>query len=847
MRFSSQDSSIPSNRSRFHERNVIHDPDLDFLDRAQFEEMYDEKDQRRSRSRERKRFCNSKGNDRFSLHTRVPKTAFDCYLEESVPVHECSFDLKYKHTSSKKNFKSPIKAKKEVSKEKENEKAPTNLIARLMGLDPLPRALDKQQKGRRPSSQKTPYPGIHNMHSNKKVEYTRMSNNKYQEFKDVYEIMEKPRFEHHDDALLQKETLSLKSSEFNDALKDIDCDHNSYSEFIQEQNLLLMKHLQGLQSSLNPYANQITILKPSSKFDKEICDISERKSGHPVKEHRCSIPYKSSPPYKGKINDRYQSAAEIVVLKPSLEKAWNFKVVEKSNLNNFSDSEKQQFSKSKKLYNAANEDYHKGLREIARDVTKQLRIATAGSDKITGVKISDFSHHLNNFSDSRGASSYCPTESKVSREAKKHLSQRYKKVQQTQAKGIDSKGMCTLEDLLVHDREKSRNAPNHSNIWNHEKMEISSKEVRKERKLKSLSMSTSLPASFSVSDNSKQHKRNRVAVSDSISLQSGVLDANSLKSSTQSLKTRYPNSNAQLHSCGEDIEIHEKEIHVHPEELHSTVHSIHNSKEHCMDDDDQFGDVEGQVNAREIIIAEATHDETKEVDHNDANHISSQYEVSESLSSACLKEDQPTPVSVLESTSFEEDQSSPECFEKISANLKELRMQLRLLKLESADTDDECELVISSDEDSDGECNSKLNSSEPMLEAFKSDEDREHHYLHDVVSNSNAHPPDNELFEKLEEKYSKLSSWSRSERKLLFDVINSSMFDPLSMKLNKPCPENIVEEIWQFLLKQRMEVSGKIVAKVDLDPGWFVSGENLDVIARELEKMLVNDLIEELI
>ena len=200
-------------------------------------------------------------------------------------------------------------------------------------------------------------------------------------------------------------------------------------------------------------------------------------------------------------------------------------------------------------------------------------------------------------------------------------------------------------------------------------------------------------------------------------------------------------------------------------------------------------------------------------------------------------------------------------------------MQLKLLKLESSDTDaQDLELLISSDEDR-GECHSPLYAGE-ILGDFGDDEDRDFSYLLDVLIDSGVHhtsanrlfnpcytqeyPVGREVFEKLEKKYNVLASWLRSERKLLFDLISSILADVInpscdlqSMKSRRCHPscarEGLVEDVWQLVVKQRKELGGKQEEKLLLEPRWLDLGGDVNMVGKELERMVIGDLMEELL
>ncbi|KAJ1375709.1 DUF3741-associated sequence motif [Sesbania bispinosa] len=157
------------------------------------------------------------------------------------------------------------------------------------------------------------------------------------------------------------------------------------------------------------------------------------------------------------------------------------------------------------------------------------------------------------------------------------------------------------------------------------------------------------------------------------------------------------------------------------------------------------------------------------------------------LDSSCCKDaDQPSPVSVLE-PSFTDDLSScSECFESLSVDLQGLRMQLQLLKLESEEYV-EGSMLISSDEDC-GEASTGILEDNGLC---RNEDNWESSYMIDVLSESGIdraqpeaflevwHSPECpvslSVFDELEKRYSDWTTCTRSQRRLLFDRINSGI------------------------------------------------------------------------
>ncbi|XP_073009606.1 uncharacterized protein [Typha latifolia] len=208
-----------------------------------------------------------------------------------------------------------------------------------------------------------------------------------------------------------------------------------------------------------------------------------------------------------------------------------------------------------------------------------------------------------------------------------------------------------------------------------------------------------------------------------------------------------------------------------------------------------------------------------------------------------------------------EEKSNSGYFKRMCGDLQELQMQLDLLKFDS-DT-----------EEPEGE-NFSLPLTGDILEAFRDGDDRDFSYLLDILIDLGVHSTNQDrlynypgncsmissMFEKLEKKYSRLEAWSRSERMLLFDLINSILSEvvALCMCLN-PCMkfnryiaalwghEGLVEKVWQMLVRQRKELTGGNPESNVLDPKWLDLGDEVDTMGSEIEIMLNNELLEELL
>ncbi|XP_019084857.1 PREDICTED: uncharacterized protein LOC104711921 isoform X1 [Camelina sativa] len=227
--------------------------------------------------------------------------------------------------------------------------------------------------------------------------------------------------------------------------------------------------------------------------------------------------------------------------------------------------------------------------------------------------------------------------------------------------------------------------------------------------------------------------------------------------------------------------------------------------------------------------------------------------------------EQPSPVSVLEA-SFDDDVSSgSECFESVSADLQGLRMQLQLLKLESA-TYNEGGMLVSSDGDTDQEESSTV-TDETMITQELGEEDWKSLYLVDLLANSRfseldentvmTTPVDPSLFQDLEKKYSSVNTSTRLERKFLFDQISRELMQMLKQfsdphpwvkptRMYRKWDTNRIQETLRDLVTRKDEKPSKDDV-VEKELQWLSLEDDIEIIGREIEEMLTDELITELV
>lgn len=164
--------------------------------------------------------------------------------------------------------------------------------------------------------------------------------------------------------------------------------------------------------------------------------------------------------------------------------------------------------------------------------------------------------------------------------------------------------------------------------------------------------------------------------------------------------------------------------------------------------------------------------------------------------------------------------------------------------------------------------------SREILKSLKKGVERDFLYFLDILTVSGIYgtsqnkffdafySPDNpvfpDVFDKLENEYNMINLWSRSERKLLFDHINFILAEVLApcmdlhpwVKVKRSTSSGhgrLVDESWRLLLRQQKEFSrGKPEEKV-LDTKWLYIDDHVDMIGREIERMLKDDLLSELV
>ncbi|KAL1560832.1 hypothetical protein AAHA92_11002 [Salvia divinorum] len=203
-----------------------------------------------------------------------------------------------------------------------------------------------------------------------------------------------------------------------------------------------------------------------------------------------------------------------------------------------------------------------------------------------------------------------------------------------------------------------------------------------------------------------------------------------------------------------------------------------------------------------------------------------------------------------------------------------LRLQLESLNFDSGETYSEGSVMVVSGEDDFEEEFGILHNDSRKVKWWLGDGDsRNFSYMVDVLDEAGffgknsfmdfkmwycLECPINPLvFETLEKKYGKQTSWKRSERQLLFDRINSGVLEIFNPMINfhsvttsirrKLCAslrlDEVVDELWTKLVSQEKEASKDLSKKAMAE--WLELEEGIDIICRELEGSLFDELAME--
>ncbi|TYH77347.1 hypothetical protein ES332_D04G147700v1 [Gossypium tomentosum] len=758
----------------------------------------------------------------------------------------------------------------------------------------------------------------------------------------------------------------LDSGEFKDTLEVVDSNADILVKFLHQPDSLFTKHLDDLQVALpQSRCSRFSTMKSSHTLkNQNVClgqkagretqlkcpqqhqeDILNQSYGRYAAHNRLKAPKvqleeKNGPPIL---------PTTIVVLKPSLGKSQNSALTASSPCSSHHPpsgsagnsgilNREAELWREKKVHQDIEFSIHnsKESRKIAREITRQMKNRFSnGSIKISTSRFRGYAGNVNScdvsgsesandsdvktvsYTDNMGwnkqhrRSSSGSSESSLSREAKKRLSERWKQTHRPQEVDLISMGSTLGEMLAISEKEVSpansssgfgeegcSEFGNHvkSAVWN-EPLGISSRDCWKDGCLGSLSRPPLVPTcstdfgSLRINTNHGTRCIDRREIRKDGSKREASLPSNQ--------RFRVKKSRCPISSCSNNRENNDTSL----DSLFTPYQLLQNS-----DGDNQSEDnlmvsgasacttrnstsvLENAVDANnqnKVVLSEPLHKDlsastsanavvsTGDLDNLDSQEPSegpskqatSHCPVPEQESRLISNEaDQPSPVSIIETPFTEDFSSGSECFESISADLQSLRMQLQLLKLESEAYEEGIMLLSSEDEGDEVSIGFTEDKGIP-----KAEEDWESMYIDDILVESGingadldtflarCHSPEcpvNPLtFEELEKKYGNLNSSSRAERRLMFDRINSKLGEiyqqymkhhlhPRVKSVRKWSIEDVEDSLRKSLVSQNMD-AGKTVLAGECQ--WLESSDNMDVIGREIEIWLVDELVAEVV
>ncbi|XP_020399156.1 uncharacterized protein [Zea mays] len=708
------------------------------------------------------------------------------------------------------------------------------------------------------------------------------------------------------------------SEEFNETLDALVSNSDLLLDFLQNFDPAVIRDLHN-HGSPSSTANCITILKPSRRNQFIDMDniypqekgtesiFNEQMEGkhslwkpysnvplQSLKEDSCSSRQKLSRSSHQENTGKRGSPTRIVVLKPNLEKPHDIEeALPLHHKISHSDYRRHKECPEVDRWTPNTEDYMcqvplgdsetlsrmgKGSREIAREITKQMRAARGGSRKhsvkpetrtlasdersqfqssVTRPKTPESIHRYSESCDAWASSSLnslptYSTETSESKEAKKHLSNRWKKTRQCQHQETDNDSFNTLGDMLALSDQNASNVATHKmtcrkcpksevqsdRIQSSYPLGISTNDGWKDTTTSKLTRSKSLPPSFirGVQKSNNRKRSGSVTYNEFSMLKDVLKDQQVLKMTTTAL------DNCFLVPNLDDLMPKHEQIEYHQADDYPATYDPHIASDSPEENNHHLGDVSETLCILPDVLESPANSN---------------------------KDDQQSPMSVLESSMDGEDVYSGD-FEKISADLQELRLQLGLLKRETTDTRDGSELSILSDDETARRSLPETGESH----AFRNTEERDFSYVFDMLAALGIHAANEDdlldncyllecsagldLYDDLEQKYDSLILWPVHERKLLFDITNAVLGDMITSVMNgcskglmaRCSPgwnrEEFAELVWQRVVQLRQEIEFNQEALL-LSVEWAGSEDGASLVGRDIGNMLQDDLVQEII
>ncbi|XP_022849462.1 uncharacterized protein LOC111371625 isoform X1 [Olea europaea var. sylvestris] len=306
--------------------------------------------------------------------------------------------------SNRKSNATPIKMliAQEMSKEVDSKHSPANVVAKLMGLDALPRQEPNS------AAQRSHFRGHPRSHLDIPVSYWEQQNGCFEyiepnECSDVYEIRKKSQKTNYlrekspqkgncnetsNDrkmALIRQKFVEAKrlsmdeklrqSKQFQDALEVLNSNKDLFLRCLQEPNSTFSQNPYNLQSIPPSETKRITILRPSKMVDSNNFVAVGNKRGKQVKKcayvgHLNELEkshQECSSPSGQKINKTSTQPTRIVVLKPSSVRPQDMKAVDSPR------SESPRISHGEDFFGDLEDDEKQESKDVAKAITQKMR------------------------------------------------------------------------------------------------------------------------------------------------------------------------------------------------------------------------------------------------------------------------------------------------------------------------------------------------------------------------------------------------------------------------------------------------------------------------------------------
>ncbi|CAA6669361.1 unnamed protein product [Spirodela intermedia] len=685
------------------------------------------------------------------------------------------------------------------------------------------------------------------------------------------------------------------SRQFSETLDALQSNKDLFLKLLQEPSSLFVRHLEEYQStSASSEASQIVVLKSSNlrehdnggghwesdgKMDRSI-RIRERALSkyeddlvsHCIKEHSLSVSRK-----KCSLGAE-RRPTRIVVLKPSLDDvleatgqksaAGHSGYARRRESRRFGDWEMLSEMKERKKLSgemlATNRT--RGSRGIAREITDHMESFGSGHGRsLPGRRenscgSSRRSHRLDKTCDSS------TFKSSVSKEARKRLSERWKTTHELQDAGAPGRCSSTLGEMLALSEREVPEMPLRSLScleyscdmvsreeilarWGSPLGITSGRSRRDEFSCRSPSKfipESALTHGRSSSYDFTSHSGSSALVNDDTSLDSLKSSEGSLAEKKRLLRESYGDRH-DFQSTPDLVDLPEEKTMVSDPDASAGCDASYpvdfvpavctELKElPCVTDD--------------LMPAhpfDSTPRELKEVASSDECRTEGLPPLpiakGQEFSSALEVTEHPSPVSVLEPP--DESESSLDRLERVKGDLQEFRPQHQLPTSVSEDAE-----------------------AEGIRLTFENEDNMEFCYLLDILIDSGLYkadgdmlfcgcfspesPVDPDVFENLESIYNQVA-WPGMDRKLIFDLINSILAEILAFtwvgagRLRPSgCRKLLIEEVWESLLKSTVYDACASQGKDVEELTWRGCGADFDGVGREIERMLNDDLLEEL-